>query len=158
MIGDICGLTSVGSRIRPSAPLPPTDDTASSKKKSEWKISGRYWLTCTNRLEPVDATDYCFELHYTNSSPRQLFATFEFGSLKGMMRMCPENAIISRPDKALSLMDFEAACKLHGEDRPSPGSKQWLVCISCDSISPDAFLTSCETLGMMREPFLKTKC
>lgn len=49
--------------------------------------------------------------------------------------MCPENAITSRPDKLLSLEDFETACTLDEKTRPGPTSKRWLVCISHNSIS-----------------------
>jgi hypothetical protein len=50
--------------------------------------------------------------------------------------MCPENAITSRPDKSLSLKDFETACNLDEKTRPGPTSKLWLVCISYIPVSP----------------------
>lgn len=114
------GVTTVASL--PNAPA--------LKKTTGWPVSGLYRLTCTNRLDPVDAADYCFELHYTTELPRQLFATFEFGNLKGIMRLCPEKALTSRSDKSLSMVGFGNACQLDEKTRPGPSCKNWLVCIT----------------------------
>ncbi|KAF4635176.1 hypothetical protein G7Y89_g2935 [Cudoniella acicularis] len=58
-------------------------------KQPGWDIFGQYQLKWTNRQDPVKATDYCFELHHRTFNPHQLFATFEFDNLKGVMRLCP---------------------------------------------------------------------
>jgi len=108
--------TYPGSRTPPNA--------SSKTKATDWPVSGVYRLYCTNRLDPVDASNYCFEIH---QAPGQLFATFEFGNLRGIMRLCPENALTSQPDKSLSLKYFDDACKLDGETNPSPTFKNWLV-------------------------------
>jgi hypothetical protein len=119
-----------------NAPLAvPSSVSTSSKLKSKskttgWPVSGVYCLTCTNRLNPVDASVYCFELHHTPDAPGQLYATFEFGDLKGLMRLCPEKSLTSRSDKSLSLNDFEEACELDEKTRPGTSCKAWLVCIA----------------------------
>ncbi|KAE9363926.1 hypothetical protein N431DRAFT_355698 [Stipitochalara longipes BDJ] len=119
---------SNGSRETSNMPLKCLRSiTASSKAKTiPWSVSGRYWLYCTNRLDPVDADDYCFELHITQPVA-QLFATFEFGNIKGLMRLCPEQALTSRLDKSLSGAAFENACNLDEKTRPGPTSMSWLV-------------------------------
>ena len=128
------------------APVVPLPNPPALPKTATWDVSGVYRLTCTNRLQPVDATDYCFELHYTTQSPRQLFATFEFGNLKGIMRLCPEKVLTSRPDKSLSLKGFETACNLDEKTRPGPSFKQWLVCIFPQNHCPDSeFLIKSES-------------
>jgi hypothetical protein len=109
----------------PGSRTPPND--SSKTKATDRPVSGVYRLYCTNRLDPVDASNYCFEIHHITQAPGQLFATFEFGNLKGIMRLCPEKALTSRPDKSLTLKYFDDACKLDGETQPSPTFKNWLV-------------------------------
>lgn len=120
---------SNGSR-KFGAPCLPPAELLSKKGGRLWDVSGRYWLQCTNRLEPVVTTEYCFELHYTAEGTYDLFATFEFGSLKGIMRLCPEEKLKARASKSLSGKEFDDACYLDEYQRPGPSNKNWLVCVS----------------------------
>ena len=55
--------------------------------------------------------------------------------LKGVMRLCPEKALLSKADsdeeddepKLLMLDEFEKACELADDSKPGPKAKEWLM-------------------------------
>jgi len=73
------------------------------------------------------------EIHYEAGPPGQLYATFTFGKLEGIMRICPSSLLEHDPDTGIIqpvlLRNFEAACNLPEGFRPSPASdnKLWLM-------------------------------
>jgi len=81
----------------PSAVKKTKTKTKTLKNAQGWNVSVNYSLICTSRYQPVDASSYSLELHCHQNS-NQLFATFEFGDLKGVMRLCPEKALSSKAD------------------------------------------------------------
>ncbi|KAH7355170.1 hypothetical protein BKA65DRAFT_475628 [Rhexocercosporidium sp. MPI-PUGE-AT-0058] len=118
------------------------------KKTQSWDVSGTYNLTCTSRYQPVNASSYALSLCYKRGpSSSQLFGIFEFGDLKGVMRLCPERTLTSKDSEAdsdsgsgsesdedqdyesglLMLPDFEKACQLPDGVQPGPKFKEWLM-------------------------------
>ena len=130
--------TGSNSRNRPgkSVSFDIEESTSRARKGgSEWDVTGIYNITCFNRNDPVNTMKYSMEIHCCESL-HQLYATFTFDSLKGVMRMCPANAMIAWPDGFLDLHDFEEACNLdvsgvprsrRKEARPGPRRTQWLM-------------------------------
>jgi hypothetical protein len=73
----------------------------------------------------VSASNYFLQIHYQLDSKCQIYATFIFGALKGMMRLCPQEALIPRRNSwegQVHLQYFEDACILGREQLF--GSKQ----------------------------------
>jgi hypothetical protein len=89
-------------------------------------VTGSYELTRAYRFQPVNTDGFSLEI-YSTSESCQLWATFTFGELNGLMRLVPLEALASKPDVLLYLPDFEDACTLAPGAFPSPKSKEWLM-------------------------------
>ncbi|KAL2070535.1 hypothetical protein VTL71DRAFT_13561 [Oculimacula yallundae] len=140
------------------------------KKKGNWDVEGVYEIECTNRFQPIDASGFMLSLHYkriadsssdehshsvsssgSGSVSMQLYASFKFGIMKGVMRLCPIKAITSpstdpslnpvsdseaeaeldsddEPEAHLLMLpEFEKACHLAEDEKTGPKSKEWLM-------------------------------
>lgn len=98
---------------------------------SQWDVTGTYLLKCKSLYRPGNASNYSIDIHYQNGPPGQLFATFAFKNLRGIMRMCCASSFKTDPEtgaiQPLSLEEFEAACDLPEGVKPGPASKEWLM-------------------------------
>jgi hypothetical protein len=103
---------------------------AKPKKLPPWDATGHYQLICTSRYQPVDTSNYSLQIYYQLDPGCQIYTTFKFGALGGMMRLCPQEALISRRnawEELLHLQEFENACVLGKEQLPGPKSKGFLM-------------------------------
>ena len=98
---------------------------------SDWDVTGKYRLKCTSRYKPVDASHYSLQIHYQAGPPGQLYATFVFGNLRGIMRMCSASSLVSNVETGVVqpffLDEFEAACNLPEGCKPGPTCSEWLM-------------------------------
>lgn len=92
----------------------------------EWDVSGLYKLTCMCGNQLVDASAYELRIHYRSWGKQQLYGQFSIDDLKGVMRLCPAEALTASPRQLLSLEDFEAACDLD-DHPPGPKTNEWLM-------------------------------
>jgi hypothetical protein len=85
-------------------------NSAKPKKLQPWDATGCYQLICTSQYQPVDAANYSLQMNYQLGPKCQIYATFKLGALEGMMRLCPQEALISRRNawvELLHLQEFE---------------------------------------------------
>lgn len=100
------------------------------KELPPWDATGCYQLICTSRYQPVNAFNYSLQIHYQLGPKGQIYATFKFGALEGMMRLYPQEALVPRRnawEKLFHLQEFEDACVLDREQLPGPKSKRFLM-------------------------------
>jgi hypothetical protein len=80
---------------------------------SDWDVTGKYRLKCSSRYKPVDASNYSLEIHYQAGPPGQLYATFVFGNLRGIMRLCSSSSLKSNTETGVVQPFFLDELKLH---------------------------------------------
>jgi hypothetical protein len=78
--------------------------------------------TVTQKIEPIDTTGFTLKVFYLSlSQPCQLYASFEFGTLKGIIRFCPSLTSAERQE------GFEKLCELNPTERTGPESTKWTM-------------------------------
>jgi hypothetical protein len=105
-------------------------NSAKPKKLQPWDATSCYQLVCTSRYQPVGASNYFLQIYYQLGPKCQIYATFKFGALEGMMRLCPLEALISRRnawEEPMLLQEFDDACVLDKYQLPFPKSKGFLI-------------------------------
>lgn len=83
---------------------------------TKWAVAGRYKITDSD--PSLTCEDYSLKLYWEEGTPCQLYATFKFGELEGIMRMHPSDALS---------IPFEKACELEKAKEPSPTNHTWLT-------------------------------
>lgn len=75
----------------------------------------------------IDITGFSLKIfHYTHTQPHQLYATFEFDKLRGLIRFCPREAE-SQKFGRFTLQDFEKACELDSKLDPGDLQASWAM-------------------------------
>ena len=102
-----------------------------------WDGTGKYNITSGESYGPtrnfmknftgskhVDTTGFSLKIfYYRQSLPHQLYATFCFDKLEGVMQLCPRNAL----KKKFTQADFTRECYLKEEMAPGPEHPKWAM-------------------------------
>lgn len=110
-----------------------SDDIAAKLEESDWgveDVEGVYDIfnaKCSgDEQSSIDTTDFSLKLfYYGEGNLRQLYATFVFDKLEGIIRFRPEDELNGNDHPNISLAKFETLCNLSPDDTPGPSKDFW---------------------------------
>lgn len=109
---------------RPAGPVSSMMGSSSSSKAPEtsWDVEGQYTLISTSHPK-LDTTKFSLRMYYyRHCSPRQLYGEFDFGDLKGILRLCPLGS-----KEQYTNAEFSKLCDLDTETRPGLKNTTWIM-------------------------------
>jgi hypothetical protein len=96
--------------------------------RDSWDVEGNYRITSglvySANNKSIDTSGFSLKIYYTGTTvPAQLYATFAFGKLEGIMRLAHNKT----KDGDYHLDEFESACELDDSMRLGPDQLEWVM-------------------------------
>ncbi|CAG8949201.1 hypothetical protein HYFRA_00004824 [Hymenoscyphus fraxineus] len=90
-----------------------------------WDVEGQYTLKSVSHRK-VDTTSFRLKMYYyRHCSPCQLYGEFDFGDLKGIMRLCPLTA--KEDSTNCTASEFNKFCDLDTGVKPGLRNSTWVM-------------------------------